>query len=204
MLVDRRASGAPKTAPPAINFMTRDQAIQLLNEHITNQNLVRHNVAVGFIMKALAGKFGENEGDWELAGMLHDLDWEKTKDDFKNHTKVSKEILEKTDLKPEIINAIYVHNWVHEIKPVTLLEKALYCVEELSGIITAAALVQPDKKLASVTAQSVMKKFKQKSFAAGVNREIILLCKEFIKLELPELVEIALNAMKANAEEIGL
>ncbi len=184
--------------------MNREQALQLLNEHITNQNLVRHNVAVGFIMRALAEKFGENPDDWELAGMLHDLDWEKTKDDFHNHTKVSKAILEKTDLKPEIINAIYVHNWIHEIKPETLLEKALYCVEELSGIITAAALVQPDKKLASVTTESVLKKFKQKSFAAGVKREIILLCKEYINLELEELVEIALNAMKANAEEIGL
>ncbi len=184
--------------------MTRDQAVILLNEYIKNQNLIRHNVAVGFIMKALAKKFGENEDDWELAGTLHDLDWEKTKDDFKNHTIVSKQILEQTDLKPEIINAIYVHNWVHEIKPETLLEKALYCVEELSGIITAAALVQPDKKLASVTTESVLKKFKQKSFAAGVKREIILLCKEYINLELPELVEISLGAMKERAEEIGL
>jgi putative nucleotidyltransferase with HDIG domain len=184
--------------------MTRDQALNLLSEHITNQNLIRHNVAVGFIMKALAKKFRQNEEDWELAGMLHDLDWEKTKDDFKNHTKVSKEILEKTDLKPEIINAIYVHNWVHEIKPETLLEKALYCVEELSGLITAAALVQPDKKLAPVTAESVLKKFKQKSFAAGVNRDIVLLCKDYINMELPELVEISLNAMKERAGEIGL
>jgi putative nucleotidyltransferase with HDIG domain len=184
--------------------MTREQGLQLLNEHITNQNLVRHNVAVGFIMKALAEKFGENQDDWELAGMLHDLDWEKTKDDFHSHTKLSKEILEKTDLGAHIINAIYVHNWIHEIKPVTLIEKALYCVEELSGIITAAALVQPDKKLASVTTESVLKKFKQKSFAAGVNREIILLCKEYINMELPELVEISLSAMKAHASEIGL
>lgn len=184
--------------------MTRTDALQLLNEHITNQNLVRHNVAVGFIMRALAQKFGENQEDWELAGMLHDLDWEKTKDDFKNHTKVAKEILEQTDLKPEVINAIYVHNWVHDIKPVTMIEKALYCVEELSGIITAAALVQPDKKLAPVTVESVLKKFKTKSFAAGVNRDIIMLCKEYINMELPELVEVSLAAMKENAAEIGL
>jgi len=184
--------------------MTREQALELLSEHITNQNLIRHNIAVGFIMKALAKKFGQNEGDWELAGMLHDLDWEKTKDDFNNHTKVTKEILEKTDIKPEIINAIYVHNWVHDIKPETLLEKTLFCVEELSGLITAAALIQPDKKLASVTKESVIKKFKQKSFAAGVKREIILLCKDYINLYLEELIEISLNAMKQNASEIGL
>jgi len=184
--------------------MNRENAVQLLNEHITNQNLIRHNVAVGFIMRALAAKFSHNEDDWELAGMLHDLDWEKTKDDFKSHTKVSKEILEKTDLKPEIINAIYVHNWVHEIKPETLLEKTLYCVEELSGLITAAALVQPDKRLVSVTPASVLKKFKSKGFAAGVNRDIILLCKDYINMELPELIEISLNAMKEHATEIGL
>ena len=184
--------------------MTKEEALALLNEHISNQNLVRHNVAVGFIMKALARKFGQDETDWELTGMLHDLDWEKTKNDFNNHTKISKQILEKTDLKPEIVKAIYVHNWVHNIKPETLLEKTLYCVEELSGIITAAALIQPDKKLASVTVDSVLRKFKQKSFAAGVNREIIFLCKEYINLELPQLVEISLNAMKEHAEEIGL
>jgi len=155
-------------------------------------------------MRAFAEKFYQNPDDWELAGLLHDLDWEKTKDDFNNHTVVAKQILEKTDLKPEIINAIYVHNWIHNIKPETLLEKTLYCVEELSGIITAAALVQPDKKLASVTNESVLKKFKQKSFAAGVKREIILLSKEYIDVDLPELVEVALNAMKAKADEIGL
>lgn len=184
--------------------MTRDDGLKLLREHIKNENLIRHNIAVGFIMKALAKKFGENEEDWELAGMLHDLDWEKTRDDFKNHTKLSKEILEKTDLKPEVINAIYVHNHTHGLTPETLLERALYCVEELSGIITAAALVQPDKKLVNVTADSVLKKFKSKSFAAGVNREIILLCKEYINMELPELIEIALIALKEHSEEIGL
>lgn len=184
--------------------MTREEALALLQEHIKSQNLIRHNIAVGFIMKALAKKFGENEEDWELAGMLHDLDWEKTKDDFNNHTKVAKEILEKTDLKPEIINAIYVHNHIHGFTPQTLLEKTLYCVEELSGLITAAALIQPDKKLASVTVDSVLKKFKSKSFAAGVDRKIILLCKEYINMELPELIEISLSAMKERAEEIGL
>jgi putative nucleotidyltransferase with HDIG domain len=184
--------------------MTRQEALDLLAQNITNPNLIRHNVAVGFIMKALAEKFGENQEDWELAGMLHDLDWEKTKDSPDQHTIVAKDILSKTDLKPEIINAIYVHNHTHKLTPETLLEKALYCVEELSGLITAAALVQPDKKLASVSSESVLKKFKSKGFAAGVNRDIIMLCKEYINMDLPELVEISLSAMKAHAEEIGL
>jgi putative nucleotidyltransferase with HDIG domain len=184
--------------------MTRPEALDLLREYITNENLIRHNIAVGFIMRALAEKFDQNQDDWELAGMLHDLDWEKTKDTPYEHTKVSKEILEKTDLTPEIISAIHIHNHMHGLTPETLLEKTLYCVEELSGLITAAALVQPDKKLATVSADSVLKKFKQKSFAAGVNREIILLCEQYINIGLPELVDISLNAMKAYANEIGL
>lgn len=184
--------------------MTLEQAKVLLAEHISNENLIRHNLAVGFIMKALAEKFGEDQEDWELAGLLHDLDWEKTKDDPKQHTHMAKDILEQTDLKPEIINAIFVHNHFHGMTPGTVLEKTLYCVEELSGLVTAAALVQPDKKLASVSPESVLKKFKSKSFAAGVNRDIILLCKDYINMDLPELIEISLNAMKQHAEEIGL
>src|SRR5262245_486624 len=108
--------------------MTQADAKKLLSEHITNQNLIRHNLAVGFIMRALAEKFGENQDDWQLAGMLHDLDWEKTKDNPMQHTKMSKEILEKTDLKLEIISAIHIHNHMHGLTPETLLEKTLYCV----------------------------------------------------------------------------
>ncbi|MGE5392889.1 MAG: HDIG domain-containing metalloprotein [Candidatus Saccharibacteria bacterium] len=184
--------------------MTRDQALEILNQHIKNLNLIRHGIAVEAIMAALAGYFSQNEEEWAITGLLHDLDWEETKNDPKRHSEVAKEVLEKTDLPPEAIRAIYVHNFMHGIKPETLLEKTLYCVEELSGLITAAALVQPDKKLMSVTEESVMKKFKSKSFAAGVNREIILLCKEYIGLELPDLMKIALNAMKERSAEIGL
>jgi putative nucleotidyltransferase with HDIG domain len=184
--------------------MLKQEALQLLNEHIKNPNLVRHSVAVGYIMQAFAKKFGQSEEDWELSGILHDLDWEETKEQPEKHSEVAKEILEKTDLKPEIVKAIYVHNHLHGITPETLFEKTLYCVEELSGLITAAALVQPDKKLSSVNVDSILKKFKSKSFAAGVNREIISLCKEYIGLDLPEVSEISLKAMQAHAEEIGL
>jgi uncharacterized protein len=184
--------------------MTREQALDLLKQNIQNQNLIRHGIAVEAIMRGLARKFSQNEEEWGLVGLLHDLDWEKTKDTPGKHSEVAKEILEKTDLRSDLIHAIYVHNFMHEIKPETLLEKTLYCVEELSGLITAAALVQPDKKLASVTAESVLKKFKSKSFAAGVNREIILLSHEYIGLNLTELIEIALQSMKEKSQDIGL
>src|SRR3989344_5684045 len=103
--------------------MTKKEALVLLQEHIKNQNLIRHCVAVEAIMQALARKFNQNEDDWGLAGLLHDLDWEKTKETPDRHSLLSKEILEKTDLKPEIIQAIYVHNHVHGLTPQTLLEK---------------------------------------------------------------------------------
>ncbi|MGE5298374.1 MAG: HDIG domain-containing metalloprotein [Acidobacteriaceae bacterium] len=184
--------------------MTKDQALKILNEHIKNQNLIRHGIAVEAIMEALAEKFGQDKELWGLTGLLHDLDWEETKDDPSKHSEKAKEILSATDLPKEAINAIYVHNYMHGVKPETLLEKALYCVEELSGLVTAAALVQPDKKLASVSIESLLKKFKQKSFAAGVNRDLILLSKEYLGLELPEIAQIALDAMKAKASDIGL
>lgn len=184
--------------------MTRDQALEILNEHIKNPNLIRHGIAVEAIMAAFARHFSQNEGEWALAGLLHDLDWEETKDTPARHSEAAREILEKTDLPLEVVRAIYVHNYMHNIKPVTLLEKTLYCVEELSGLITAAALVQPDRKLASVSEESVLKKFKTKSFAAGVNREIILQSKELLGLELEDVVKISLDAMKESAEAIGL
>lgn len=184
--------------------MTRDEALLILKDHIKNKNLIRHGVAVEAIMAALARHFSQNEQEWALAGLLHDMDWEETKGQPERHSEVAREILEKTDLPPEVVRAVYVHNYLHNIKPETLLEKALYCVEELSGLITAAALVQPDRKLASVTEESIIKKFKSKSFAAGVNREIILLSPEMIGLELPELVKLALSAMQERADEIGL
>jgi uncharacterized protein len=184
--------------------MNKEQAVILLNNYVKNQNLIRHNLAVGFIMKALARHFQQDETDWEIAGILHDIDWEETKNDPDKHSLKAKEILSQTDLKSEIIQAIYVHNHLHKIAPKTLFEKALYCVEELSGLITAAALVQPDKKLSSVTVESVLKKFKTKSFAGGVNREIILLCNEYLGLSLEELTLISLKAMQDNSESIGL
>ncbi len=184
--------------------MTRVEALLLVREHVRNENLVKHMIAAGIIMAALARKFGENEDTWELAGMLHDLDWEETASIPEKHPFVGVEYLKNTDCPPEAIEAIRVHNHRHGIEPTTVLEKALYCAEELTGIIVTCALVQPDKKLASVKSSSVLKKFKQPSFAAGVNREIILKCREMLGISLEELIEIELTAMKERAGELGL
>lgn len=184
--------------------MTKQQALELARQHIKNENLIKHLIAAGAVMRALARYFGEDEGKWELAGLLHDIDWEETQNTPELHTVKAREYLTYAGVDPEVVKAVYVHNHVHGIEPQTLLEKALYCAEELTGLIVAVALVQPDKKLASVKVESVLKKFKEKSFAKGVNREIILRSREFLGMELKELVQLELKAMQVVANELGL
>jgi uncharacterized protein len=184
--------------------MTREQAIKILDERVKSEGLRRHMLASEAVMRALARKFGEDEDKWGLAGLLHDVDWEECGNDLKKHTILSREYLTKAGLDPEIVRAIYVHNDLHGQPRQTLLEKTLYCAEELTGLITACALVLPDKKLASVKVKSVLKRFKIPSFAAGVQREIIAECEQLIDLKLGELVELELKAMKNIADQLGL
>lgn len=184
--------------------MTNQDALQLVRQHVKNEGLVKHMIAAGIIMRALAKKFDENEDTWELAGILHDIDWEETASTPERHPFVGVEYLKATDCPPEVIEAIRVHNHTQGTIPTTPLDKALFCAEELTGIIVTSALVQPDKKLASVKASSVLKKFKQPSFAAGVNRDVILKCQEMLGLSLEELIEIELVAMQERASELGL
>jgi len=184
--------------------MTKSEALQLVRQHVKNENLVKHMIAAGAVMRALARKFGGDEDKWELAGILHDMDWEETADDFKMHSVKAKEYLQEAGVDADIINAVYVHNHIHGLEPVTMMEKALYCSEELTGLIVACALVVPSKKLADVKVKSILKKFKQPSFAAGVDRDLIQQCQEKLKMSLEELVELELKAMQAIAEELGL
>lgn len=189
--------------------MSRDEAMKLLRTHIKNENLIKHHLAVEAQMLALARYFEPmdstvNSRDWALAGLVHDIDWEKTADDPEKHGLVARDILQAERLPDDIINAVYVHNHLHGIEPQTLLAKALFCAEELTGLIVATALVQPDRKLSSVDAGSIIKKFKDKAFARGVNRQIILKSKDFLNLELKDLIDITLPAMQAIAGELGL
>jgi putative nucleotidyltransferase with HDIG domain len=182
----------------------RERGLELLREHIKNQNLIKHCLAAEALMRALARKFNQDESLWGLAGLLHDLDWEETQNDFQKHSLVAAEILTKEGFPPEVVEAIRVHNHVHGIEPKTLLEKALYAGEEITGMVVAATLVLPSKKLADLTADNVMNRMKEKSFARGVNREIINLTPEYIGISVEELAGIALFAMQEIHEELGL
>lgn len=188
--------------------MTRADAYELVTQWTKNPNLVKHMLAVEAIMRALARHFGEDEELWGIAGLVHDADYEQFKDtDAKKHPSVIFDELAKRNADPKIIASVRAHawGWREDLpKPQTNMEWALYCGDELSGLITACALVRPDKKLASLAVDSVMKKFPQKAFAAGAIRENILHCEKELGIPLPEFVGIALGAMQGAHEALGL
>jgi len=184
--------------------MTRDRALELLHQHIFNQNLIKHMLASEAIVKAIARQLGKNEDEWGMAALLHDLDFEQTKDEPAKHGLLTAEMLAAEGLTNEQLNAIKSHNAEHTGVPrETNLDFALTCAEQLTGLTVACALVQPDKKLASVTVESIMKKFKQKAFAAGCSREDIQLC-EKLNISLKQFIELGLVAMQEISNELGL
>lgn len=183
--------------------MDRGQALTLLKENLTNENLVNHSLAVEAIMRGLAERLGEDVEKFGLAGLLHDIDYDATFDDPNRHSLLGAEILEKNGLPEDIIYAVKVHNEIHGLDRISLLDKALYAADPASGFITAAALVRPDKKLEEVQLKSLKKRFKEKAFAKGASREQMAACSE-IGLELDEFLTICLVSMKKVANELGL
>lgn len=184
--------------------MIRDHAWQLVQSKVKGEFLRNHLLASEAIMGALARKFEQDEDLWGLAGLVHDIDWELTEGAPEQHSLIGAKWLAEAGFPPEVVEAVRVHNHMHGIDPKTLLEKSLWCAEELTGLIVACALVQPDKKLASVKPESVLKKFKTPGFAKGVNREIIARCQELVGLSIEELIAIELQAMQVIAQDINL
>ena len=183
--------------------MTREEALDSVRANVENENLVKHMLATEAIMRALAERLGEDEEEWRLTGLLHDIDVELTEGDMSNHSKLGADLVREMGASETIAQAILCHNEAHGIPLETKLDKALFCADPLTGLITAAALVRPEKKLASVEAKSVRKRFKEKSFAAGASREQIASCSE-LGLELDEFIELGLKAMQGIAKELGL
>ena len=183
--------------------MTREDALVSIKANVENPNLINHMLATEAIMRALARRFGEDEEKWGLTGLLHDIDVELTEGDIHSHSKLGADIARELGASEDMAQAILCHNDAHGIPPETLLDKALFCADPLTGLIVAAALVRPHKKLAGLTTKSLMKRFGEPRFAAGASREQIARCHE-IGLELDEFVALGLDAMKGIAEEIGL
>jgi len=181
--------------------MNREEALALLKKKVKTKNLVKHMIATEACMRKLALHFGEPAEKWALAGLLHDLDYDDTKDDFARHGLVSAQYLEELGVDKEIVEAIRAHPGHTE--PKERIEIALYAVDPLTGLIVASALMHPEKKLSALTTDFVMRRFKEKRFAAGANREQIKWC-EKLGLDLEDFIGLCIDAMKEVADELGL
>jgi len=184
--------------------MDRDSAFKLLQKNLKNKNLIKHCLALEAAMRKLAEHFGEDQETWGLAGLLHDLDYEETLNDPQKHTLVAVEKLKETNAPEEIINIIKAHNSeALGIKRESKAEKAIYAADPLTGLIVAAALIHPDKRLNSIDTKFVLNRFREGGFARGSNREQIKTCSD-LGLSLEEFVTLGLSAMQEISDELEL
>jgi len=181
----------------------REDALNLLHEYIKTEALRKHAYAVEGVMRHLARKLGEDEEMWGVIGLVHDLDYEQFPD---KHCTKTKEILVERGWPEEYIRAVVSHGWgiCSDVEPMSTLEKTLYAIDELTGLVAASALVRPSKSVLDLNSKSVMKKWKTPAFAAGVDRSIIENGARMMGVELSDLIEDTILGMRQVAEEIGL
>ncbi|MGF7429851.1 HDIG domain-containing protein [Thermoanaerobacterium thermosaccharolyticum] len=184
-------------------LINRDEAYALLKEYNKSESLINHALAVEAVMRHFAELFGEDQEKWGIIGLLHDLDYEMYPNE---HCKKVREILKERGWPDDYIHAIESHGWkiCTDVEPVQKMEKVLYTIDELTGLITATALMRPSKSILDLEVKSVKKKWKQKSFAAGVNRDVIAEGAELLGMDLDKVIEETIIGMRDVADEIGL
>ena len=182
---------------------TREEAFRLLTEYNKSESLIKHALAVEGVMRYCARKRGEDEEKWGVIGLVHDLDYEQYPD---HHCRKSEEILRANDWPEEYIRAVVSHGWgiCSDAEPQTELEKVLYAIDELTGLVVTTALIRPSKSVLDLKTKSVKKKWKDKRFAAGVDRSIIEKGAQKLGIDLTELITDTIMGMREVAEEIGL
>ncbi|MBC8389616.1 MAG: HDIG domain-containing protein [Candidatus Cloacimonetes bacterium] len=182
---------------------TYNEAISLVKEFNQSESLLKHAFSVEGVMRYMARRAGEDEDKWGIVGLIHDLDYERFPE---QHCQKSREILEERGWSEEYIRAVVSHGWgiCSDVEPKTKMEKTLYAVDELTGFIAAVTLVRPSKSVSDLEAKSVIKKWKEKSFAAGVDRSVIEKGVEMLGVELKELINDAIMGMREVADKIGL
>ncbi len=183
--------------------LTRDNAYKLLAEFTKNQNLIKHALAVEAAMRAYAGKYGEDEEKWGIVGLLHDFDYE-IHPTAEEHPSKGADMLRERGYPEEIVRAVLSHANHMGLARETLMEKALYAVDEMTGFITAVALVRPNKSIMEVQPKSVKKKMKDKAFARQVSREDLVQSAELLGVDLTEHIAFVTDAMKGVAGDLGL
>jgi putative nucleotidyltransferase with HDIG domain len=181
--------------------MDRNKARELLQENLKNKNLVKHCLAVEACMRAMAGRLGHDPEPWGLAGILHDLDYEATEKSPELHTTETVKILREKGIAPDVIHAVQAH--AGKVPCESAMDWAIYSIDPLTGLIIAATLMHPDKKLKSVDLEFVERRYKEKSFARGARREEIEECRN-LGLELNEFMGICLRAMQGIDTDLGL
>ncbi|MFH1682086.1 MAG: HDIG domain-containing metalloprotein [Candidatus Eisenbacteria bacterium] len=188
--------------------MTREEAMRLVREHTKNKNLVKHMLAVEAGMRAYALRYGEDEEEWGALGLVHDFDYEKNPNPERlpgeQHPAAGAAILREAGCSEEFVEAVLSHADYTGVPRMSLMAKALYAVDELTGLVVAVALVRPSRKLADVDLAAVRKKWKEKAFAAGVDREAIVRGAEELGVPLDEHIGVVLRAMQGIAGELGL
>ncbi|MBW2443334.1 MAG: HD domain-containing protein [Deltaproteobacteria bacterium] len=182
---------------------TREEAFELLKEYNKTESLIKHALAVEGVMRYMARKRNDDEDKWGVVGLIHDLDYEQFPD---QHCKKTEEILRANDWPEEYIRAVVSHGWgiCSDVKPETEMEKVLYAIDELTGLVVTTALVRPSKSVMDVKTKSVKKKWKDKRFAAGVDRSIIENGAQMLGMEIAELITDTIAGMQEVAEDIGL
>jgi len=184
--------------------MNRTEALNLLKKYVKSDRMIAHCISSEAVMRTVAIHLHQDDEKWALAGLLHDIDVEVTNGNPKTHALEAENILKPLAIDDDIIDAIKMHNEQATGLPrTTIFQNALACCETITGLITATTMVYPDKKVASVKPSSVVKRMKEKHFAAFVSRENILEC-EKIGIPLPQFAEMAIKAMCNVSEEIGL
>jgi len=182
---------------------TREEAFRLLTEYNKNEGLIKHALAVEGVMRYIARKHGENEEEWGVIGLVHDLDYEQFPE---KHCRKSEEILRENNWPEDYIRAVVSHGWglCSDVEPKSDLEKVLYAIDELTGLVATTALVRPSKSVLDTTSKSVKKKWKDKRFAAGVDRSVIEKGAEMLGVNLTELITDTIMGMREVADDIGL
>jgi predicted hydrolase (HD superfamily) len=182
---------------------SRNEAFALLKKYTKTESLIKHGLAVEGVMRHFARIRGGDEEKWGIVGLVHDLDWDQFPEE---HCKKTEEILRENDWPEEYIRAVISHGWgiCNDVKPESEMEKVLYAVDELTGLVTTAALVRPSKSVMDLEARSVKKKWKDKRFAAKIDRSIIDRGAEMLGMERGELISETINGMREVADELGL
>ena len=183
--------------------MKSEEALQEVKKNISNDKIILHVIAVAKIMKALARRVGKDEELWEVVGLLHDIDYERTKNEPSKHGLEAEKMLENR-VPPEVVRAIKAHNFENTgVLPESDLDKALIVADAVSGLVIATALVMPNRKLAEVSVNTLKRKFKQKDFARNINRSKISFCEQ-IGLSLDEFLELSLKSLREISDALGL